>query len=240
MVMHGGNLQLDGRMGAPPGRPGGDARMRRKGDPGPSQGDSTEVPAERDVLLRGLEAFATLGYDRASARELARRLGVGPTFINDRYGSKAAYWRAVVDAALGAQLTGMAPSAPGSDDGDVVRQFVMEFYRVSIDEPYLAMLMADESAQDTERLDYLYQRYIEPTLALVVPSIERLMASGRMTRVPMDVVFFAIIAPVSGLVQEPLARRLGSPEHMSPADRLARAETLAGLVVDGLLAAGRR
>ena len=208
--------------------------------PGRPRADSTAVPTERDVLLRGLEAFATLGYDRASARELARRLGVGPTFINDRYGSKAAYWRAVVDAALGAQLGGMVPPAPGSDDEDVVRQFVGEFYRVSIGEPYLAMLMADESAQDTERLDYLYERYIEPTLALVVPSIERLMASGGMARVPMDVVFFAIIAPVSGLVQEPLARRLGSPEGMRHADRLARAEALAHLVVDGLLATRRQ
>ncbi|MFD5537713.1 TetR/AcrR family transcriptional regulator [Streptomyces sp. NPDC127079] len=198
------------------------------------------MPAERDVLLRGLEAFAELGYDRASARELARRLGVGPTFINDRYGSKAAYWRAVVDAALGAQLTGMVPAAPGSEDEDVVRQFVREFYRVSSGEPHLALLMADESGRDTERLDYLYERYIEPTLAVVAPSIERLMASGRMARVSMDVVFFAIIAPVSGLVQEPLARRLGGPQHLEQADRLARAQALAGLVLDGLLATERR
>jgi len=196
------------------------------------------VPAERDVLLRGLEAFSELGYDRASARELARRLEVSHTFINDRYGSKAAFWRAVVDAALGEQLTRMAPAPRGSDDGDVVRQFVTEFYRVNIGEPYLALLLADELARDTERLDYLYQRYIEPTLALVVPSIERLMASGSMARVPMDVLFFAIIAPVAGLVQEPFARRLGRPEHLSRTDRLARAEALAGLVVAGLLAPG--
>ncbi|MGW3449629.1 TetR/AcrR family transcriptional regulator [Streptomyces sp. NPDC001076] len=185
-----------------------------------------------------MEAFAELGYDGASARELARRLGVSHTFINDRYGSKAAFWRAVVDAALGTQLARMAPAAPGSGDEDVVRQFVMEFYRVNTGEPYLAWLIADEFARDTERLDYLYQRFVEPALALVVPSIERLMASGRMARVPMDVLFFAIIAPVSGLAQEPLARRLGRPEHLPQADRLARAEALAGLVVDGLLAPG--
>ncbi|MFD4510647.1 TetR/AcrR family transcriptional regulator [Streptomyces sp. NPDC058457] len=196
------------------------------------------MPAEPEVLLRGLQAFAELGYDGASARELARRLGVGPTFINDRYGSKAAYWRAVVDAALGGQLTRMVPAVPGSDDEDVVRQFVREFYRVSSGEPYLAMVMADEGVRDTERLDYLFQRYIEPTLALVVPSVERLMASGRMARVSMDLVVFAIIAPVSGLVQEPLSRRLGRIGYLTQADRLARAEALARLVVDGLLAPG--
>ncbi|MFF4117522.1 hypothetical protein [Streptomyces sp. NPDC001714] len=122
----------------------------------------------------------------------------------------------------------------------LVRQFVTEFCRVSIDEPYLARLMADESARDSERLEYLYERDIEPTFALVVPSIARLTASGGMTRVPMDVVFFAGIAPVSGLVQEPLARRLGSLEHMQQADCLARAEALAGLVVDDLSATRRR
>ena len=80
--------------------------------PGRPSGDSAGVPTEPDVLLRGLEAFAELGYDRASARELARRLGVSHTFINDRYGTKAAFWRAVVDAALAAQLTRMTPAAP--------------------------------------------------------------------------------------------------------------------------------
>ncbi|MFI2037394.1 TetR/AcrR family transcriptional regulator [Streptomyces bottropensis] len=82
--------------------------------PGRPSGDSAAVPAERDVLLRGLVAFSELGYDRASARELARRLGVSHTFINDRYGSKAAFWRAVVDAALGDQLTSMTPAPPGA------------------------------------------------------------------------------------------------------------------------------
>ncbi|MGW1625383.1 TetR/AcrR family transcriptional regulator [Streptomyces sp. NPDC002172] len=206
--------------------------------PGRPSGGSPAVPEEQDVLRRGLEAFAELGYDRASARELARRLGVSHTFINDRYGSKAAFWRAVVDAVLGAQLERMAPAPPGSDDEDVVRQFVTEFYRVHSGEPYLALLIADESVRDTERLDYLCRRYIEPTLALVAPSIERLMASGRMARVPKDLLFSAIIAPVSGLVQKPLARRLGHPEHLSQTDGLARAEVLASLVVDGLLSPG--
>ncbi|UUU26941.1 hypothetical protein [Streptomyces sp. DSM 40750] len=101
--------------------------------------------------------------------------------------------RAVVDAALGAQLTRMAPAAPGSEDRDVVRQFVTEFHRINVGEPYTALLPTDELARDTERLDHLDQRYIEPTPTLVVPSIERPMASGRMARVPMDVLFFAMV-----------------------------------------------
>ncbi|WP_408996073.1 TetR family transcriptional regulator, partial [Streptomyces acidiscabies] len=56
---------------------------RRPGRPG---ADTPAVPGEESILRRGLEAFAELGYDHASARELARRLGVSHNFINDRYG----------------------------------------------------------------------------------------------------------------------------------------------------------
>ncbi|MFJ9380750.1 TetR/AcrR family transcriptional regulator [Streptomyces sp. NPDC101455] len=196
------------------------------------------MPAERDVLLRGLEAFAELGYDRASARELARRLGVSHTFINDRYGSKAAFWRAVVDSALGDQLKRMPPVDAAADDADVVRRLIRGFYCTIMDDPHLARLIADEGGRDTERLDYLYDRYIEPTLAQITPSVERLTAAGRMARMPRDVLFFAIIGPGTGLVREPLSRRLGRPADMSKEGRLAQAETLAALVVGGLLASG--
>ncbi|MFF5363830.1 hypothetical protein ACFY4I_31325 [Streptomyces scabiei] len=59
-----------------------------------------------------------------------------------------------------------------------------------------------------------------------------------MARVPMDVLFLAVVTPVAGLVQEPFARRLGGPGHLSQAERFVRAETLARLLVDGLLAPG--
>lgn len=207
---------------------------RRPGRPG---SDTAAVPEEREILLLGLEAFAELGYDRASARELARRLGVSHTFINDRFGSKAAFWRAVVDAALGSQLERIAPIDPDADDEEAVRRFITDFFRTSIDEPSLARLIGDEASRDTDRLDYLFERYIQPALSALAPRIESLTASGRMAPVPMDILFFAIIGPTSGLVSEPLARRL-SP-HAAPRtkqEQLERAEALAQLVLDGLVA----
>ena len=33
-------------------------------------------------------------------RQLNERLGMGHTFVHDRYGSKEAFWRAVMDAAM--------------------------------------------------------------------------------------------------------------------------------------------
>lgn len=210
---------------------------RRPGRPGAG---TPALPEEENILLRGLEAFAELGYERASARELARRLGVSHNFINDRYGSKAAFWRAVVDAALGAQLARLPQVDPSTDDAERLRQIITGFYRTAADSPLVQRLFVNELNQDSERLDYLYEQYIAPTLETLMASIERLVAAGRMAPVPMDVLFFAVVPPVSGMVDVPLARRLGRPEPASPEQLTATAESLAALVVNGLLATGPR
>ncbi len=207
----------------PPGRPGA-------GTPA--------VPGEESILQRGLEAFAELGYEHASARELARRLGVSHNFINDRYGSKLAFWRAVMDSALEAQLARLPQLDPSLDDAEWLRQFITSFYRSAVDTSRIDRIMLDELSRDTERLDYLYERYIGPTLQLMVPSIERLVASGRIAPIPMDVLFFAVVPPVAGIVEEPLARRMGRSVPTSPEQLTAMAESLAAIVVNGLLSTG--
>ena len=209
--------------------------VRRPGRPGAG---TPAVPEEESILQRGLEAFAELGYDRASARELARRLGVSHNFINDRYGSKAAFWRAVMDHALGPQLESLLQADSGIDDAERLRQIVTGFYRAAADTPLIGRVFVDESSRDTERLDFLYGRFVAPTLQLMTPSIERLVASGRMAPIPKDVLFFAVIPPVAGMVEGPLARRLGRPESASSQQLTDTAEALATLVVNGLLATG--
>lgn len=206
--------------------------------PGRRPADMPAVPEEPDILQRGLETFAELGYDRASARELARRLGVSHNFINDRYGSKAAFWRAVVDAALGSQFNQLVQVGSMADEAERLRRLITSFYRTSVDNPCLGQLCVDEFSRDTDRLDYLFEHYVAPMVAAMAPSIDALVAAGRMARLPVDELFFAIVSPATGLVQLPIARRLGRPESPSLQERVATAERLASLVVDGLLSTG--
>ncbi|MFE7272054.1 TetR/AcrR family transcriptional regulator [Streptomyces sp. NPDC057623] len=190
------------------------------------------------MLRRGLEAFAELGYDHASARELARRLGVSHNFINDRYGSKAAFWRAVVDHALEAQLARLPQADEAVDEVGRLRQITSGFYRTAVDTSLVGRIFVAEFSRDTERLDYLYEQYIAPMLQTMRASIDRLVADGRMAPVPMHVLFFAVIPPVAGMVEGPLARRLGGPDAASPEQLMDAADSLAALVVNGLLATG--
>ncbi|QFU91867.1 Transcriptional regulator, TetR family [Amycolatopsis sp. YIM 10] len=183
-----------------------------------------------------MEAFAELGYDRTSARELARRLGVSHNFINDRYGSKASFWRAVVDSALeGDQWERERLLEAELDDAARVRALIAHFYQAAVEAPLLGRLLADEFGRESERLDYLYEKYVAPTLWPLVPAVERLMAAGRTPTVPVDVLFFAVISPVAGLVQLPLAQRLGRARPGTRESRERTARELADLISDGLL-----
>ncbi|MEU6560519.1 TetR/AcrR family transcriptional regulator [Nocardia nova] len=207
--------------------------VRRAGRPGAG---APPVPTEREILRRGVEAFAELGYDGASVRELARRLGVSHNFITDRYGSKANFWRAVVDSVLDSdQREREQLLAADIDDAELVRAVIAHFYRAAVETPLLGRLLADEFARESERLDYLYEKYVAPTLNPMIPAIERLMAAGRMRTVPMDVLFFAVISPVAGLVQLPLAHRLGRAEPVTRESQERTAGELADLIVEGLL-----
>lgn len=209
--------------------------VRGSGRPGMG---TLAVPDEESILLCGLQAFAELGYDRASARELARRLGVSRNFINDRYGSKAAFWRAVVDHALGAQSARMPDVDPPLDDAERLRHIISDFYRAVADSPLIGRIFLNECTVDSERLDYLYECYIAPTLHTARTTIERLVTDGRMAAIPIELLFLSIIPPIPGMVEVPLARRLGLPQESSPEQLAATAETLAMLVINGLLATG--
>ncbi|WP_227980738.1 TetR/AcrR family transcriptional regulator [Nocardia spumae] len=207
--------------------------MRTPGRPGTG---GRPVPAQGEILRRGVEAFAELGYDRTSVRELARRLGVSHNFITDRYGSKANFWRAVVDSALDSdQREREQLLAAEMDDAERVRAVITHFYRAAVETPLLGRVLADEFARESERLDYLYDNYVAPTLNPMIPAVERLMAARRMPTVPMDVLFFAVISPVAGLVQLPLAHRLGRAAPDTPESRERTARELADLITRGLL-----
>jgi AcrR family transcriptional regulator len=127
--------------------------------------------SESEVLTHGLEAFAALGYDATSVRELAKRLEVSHNFINDRYASKAGFWLAVIEEAMRPRLTRMESLTTDGDrtDADRLSHIVVEFYRDAVDLQAMNRIIADESSRDSERLDYLTEHYIRPVFDMWRP-----------------------------------------------------------------------
>lgn len=192
---------------------------------------------ESEILRRGLETFAELGYAATTVRELARRLEVSHNFINDRYGSKGDFWRAVVDfALLDDQNEFDHRLAESRDDDERLRGVIVQLYRRSANASAMNRLLADESTRDSDRLDYLHERFIKPFWDSIEPTINSLIAAGRIPQVPPHVLYTAITGPALALAQDPVADRLNpAAAPAAKQDRKSMADTLSSLVLHGLL-----
>jgi TetR/AcrR family transcriptional regulator len=206
------------------------APARRAGRPA----NPTDVPAEPEILARGLAAFAELGYEGASVRELARRLGVSHNFINDRFGSKARFWRAVVDRSLSAQVArlGAALNVPGEDALERLRNLVHAFHQASVAEPDLARILQHESVRGGERLEYVFQQYLVPVREAVAPLVQVLVEQGRVRPIPIDVMVYAVVAMNSVNAEVPFVSLLGDTFRADPS---AFAAMLSEILLDGLV-----
>jgi TetR/AcrR family transcriptional regulator len=206
------------------------ASARRAGRPD----KTTDIPAESDILERGLIAFAELGYEGASVRELARRLGVSHNFINDRYGSKAAFWRAVIDRSLSAQLERLADvlGVAGDDELGRLRNLVHAFHQANVAEPDLPRILQHESIRGGERLEYVFQRYLVPVRDAVAPLVQKLVAQGRVQPIPIDVMVYAVVAMNSVNAEVPFVSLLGDTFAADPS---GFARMLSDVLLDGLV-----
>jgi AcrR family transcriptional regulator len=203
---------------------------RRVGRPG----QITDVPVESEILAHGLTAFAELGYDRASVRELARRLGVSHNFINDRYGSKDQFWRAAIDRSLSVRVArlGAALNVPGEDELSRLRNLVYAFHQANLAEPDLSRILRYESMRGGERLEYVFQHYLVPVRDAVAPLVEHLVQQGRVRPFPIDVMIYAVIAMSSVHAEKPFVSLLG--DHFE-ADPGGFARMLSDILLDGLV-----
>lgn len=193
---------------------------------------------DADILRRGLAAFAELGYQGTTVRELAKRLGVSHNYVNDRYGSKEQFWRAVVDFGMADHVADLMASFEHADDVDVLRAVVTRWFTLAAGTPEANRIIAEESVRDSTRLDYLAERYTRRFWDELTPVIQRLMDSGRMPQVPLLLVFVALNGPALALTHQNMHNRLGPAVPDTDEGRIRMAEQLARLVVEGLVPSG--
>ncbi|HET6295854.1 MAG TPA: TetR/AcrR family transcriptional regulator [Kribbella sp.] len=189
------------------------------------------MPELEQVFQRGLEAFAELGYEAVSVRQLNARLGMGHTFIHDRYGTKEDFWKAVVRWAIEQVSTEVAATADGAEGkDDLVRltNGVRAFHQAIARRPHLIRLIDYEAGIDSPRLTYLYEQMGQLNDA-GRPQFDKLVQEGRIRDIPWYLFHFAVTKPLAMYGQEPLARMFGRPDD---ADDHALLSTL---VLSGLL-----
>jgi TetR/AcrR family transcriptional regulator len=204
----------------------------------PGRPRAEDSPATLDEIFRvSLQHFATLGYDGVSLRTLNRELGGSHNLLNGRFGSKEALWFATVDwafAPLSHEMTG-AFDPTLTDPLDQVRAFVRVFLEYSAEHPELVGLMNIEGRQDTERLAYVFDTYIAPTMGPLRRLLDHLAAEGRIRPIPVSLFHFILThGAAAPFTLQPLTRMFAELEPGPPLGVTAQAELSADFIVRGL------
>ena len=196
------------------------AARRPRGRP-PS--DAEPVAPNDDLLPLALEAFADLGYEGASMRALCRRLGVSHNLLHQRFGSKDRLWYAAVDhgfASLGSDLVSDSTADHYEDDLERLRFLMVRWLEITAASPALVRIINQEASAGGKRLDYMFNRYIQPVTDVVTQFLHRLERQGRVRHLDAGTWHFLVVHGAGGpLSLHGLAHRFGTepatPEEVS-------------------------
>jgi TetR/AcrR family transcriptional regulator len=197
---------------------------------------SDSVPIE-EILDKALTMFATVGYDGMSLQTLNRELGVSHNLLHQRFGAKEELWRAAVDHGFGRLVRHMRglfdPTL--SEPLEQLRLAIRRFIMFSADHPELVALMNIEGRQDTDRLSYVYDTYIEVALEDVARLLAHLAGQQVIRPIPLRTFHFLLAhgatAPCSLM---PLATKFDPTSPCEPAAIEEHASLVATILVDGL------
>jgi AcrR family transcriptional regulator len=191
------------------------------------------------MMLAAAQAFSVHGYDGVSLRTVNDRLGVSRNLLYQRFGSKANLWRAVVDWAFGPFVAHLRDTDDESDEPvERLRAMIRRFIEYSATRPYLASLATLEGAAPTDRLDYLYDNYVNPVRSRFLAIFEQLQRAGRIKPIPSEVLFFLITSGATApFGQVGLAARMEIDlDPTEPAQVRRYAEQVAEVLMNGISA----
>ncbi|PZQ51099.1 MAG: hypothetical protein DI555_21275 [Novosphingobium pentaromativorans] len=143
---------------------------RKRARPRKGQG-----PDLRQLEKCALSAFSRRGFENVGLRGLAASVGIAPTLILYRYGSKLALWKSLVDdlgervdeacAAIGSTY---ALAQPFPDRSSAA---LRHFVELTIEIPELSPLFIGEMSEPGGRQEYLLDKIWRPFLASILPII---------------------------------------------------------------------
>lgn len=140
------------------------AAPRRRGRPARRpEGDGTPSTRER-ILTAARDAFATLGYDRASLRAIARGAEVDAALVHHYFGGKEQVFAAAVAAAAAPALEGIK-TIP-EDDPDAVGELMVRYFFGLWEDPDTRdpMLAVARSAFTNETAARVFRTFIADQL----------------------------------------------------------------------------
>jgi AcrR family transcriptional regulator len=198
------------------------------------------APQQRSVDTRAriveaaLAAFADLGFDGATTRDIAERAGVNQGLITYHFSGKLALWQAAVDeifATLRAHFAAHVPALADADAATRLRLLVRHYVRFAAAHPELHRLMMQEGKHDGPRMQWLVDRHVRPLYELSTGLLAEAQRAGVVPHVPVLHLHYILIGAVAHLfVVAPECRRLTGRDPLRNAAIDAHADAISAVL----------
>jgi AcrR family transcriptional regulator len=133
------------------------------------------------ILDAAIAEFAARGFEGASIRAIADRLGLQHPLITYHYRSKDILWRAAAEHAFAQIRAGWDSSAPENSDLPPLARLREEYatlFRYTVAFPEFHRFMRQESLSNNPRLKWVAETVLAPLLERLIPQIVAAQKQG--------------------------------------------------------------
>src|SRR6267143_1283416 len=163
----------------------------RRGGPRKRAEQQRSLETRGAILVAAITEFAERGFEGASIRAIADRLGLQHPLITYHYRSKDILWRAAAEHAFAQIRAGWDSSAPENSDLSPLARLREEYatlFRYTVAFPEFHRFMRQEAFTNNPRLKWVAETVLAPLLGRLIPQI---VAAQRQGLVPaVDPILF--------------------------------------------------
>lgn len=154
---------------------------RRSTQPRKRAEQQRSLETRASILNAAIAEFAARGFEGASIRAIADRLGLQHPLITYHYRSKDILWRAAAEHAFAQIKAGWDVLAPETSDLPPLVRLREEYatlYRYTVAFPEFHRFMRQESLTDNPRLKWVAETVLTPLLGRLIPQIAAAQKQG--------------------------------------------------------------
>src|SRR6267143_401904 len=155
--------------------------VERRGRPRQRAEQQRSVETRGAILDAAINEFAERGFEGASIRAIADRLGLQHPLITYHYRSKDILWRAAAEHAFAQIRAGWDTSAPENRDlppPSRLREQYATLFRYTVAFPEFHRFMRQEAFTNNPRLKWVAETVLSPLLGRLIPQIVAAQKQG--------------------------------------------------------------
>src|SRR6266704_1914477 len=155
--------------------------VERRGRPRKRAEQQRSLETRGAILDAAIAEFAERGFEGASIRAIADRLGLQHPLITYHYRSKDVLWRAAAEHAFEQIRAGWDSSAPENSDLPPLARLRGEYatlFRYTVAFPEFHRFMRQESLSNNPRLKWVAETVLSPLLGRLIPQIVAAQQQG--------------------------------------------------------------